>query len=96
MSLVEKSIQSAAAPAQVDIGTRLEGGCDLAQCSDGHFIEMTSLDKRDHRLRQASPRAKVNLAPATPTAKHPNREANPTVVHMEMIPIATHRRLTRH
>lgn len=87
MSLVEHSIQVAAAPARLHLESDVQLGRHRPQRPQRQRIEMAALDPRDGTARDLRRDGDVLLAQPSPDPRRPKRGTHSLIVHLAMVAI---------
>jgi hypothetical protein len=81
MDVIEKAIESGAAPSHVDRRVRVQCRQQPTESADRDRLKMSALDERHQILRTLRGRGKIYLAPPFPTPECANDPADALVVH---------------
>ena len=95
MSGVEKSVELTSPPAGNDVDAHVEDGGGATEAVQGNTAEMTSLDDRYLRTRNARPSGNVNLAPTLPNSHRSKCGPNSLIAHPLRIATGTYLPLIR-
>lgn len=95
MSVVEQSVALAAAPVRVDRDRHVEFDRDAPQRVEPDGLQPPPLELRDHALADASARGDVGLAKPEALADGSQDPADPSIIHVTMVPSWARRAIIR-